>query len=99
MRDSKSPVQGGSHPAQHRHVPTVQSTQREVSHGRRPRAADHDEYAVLVADDVDNIRGELVKPRGTLNGHVPSARRGLVLVAGTELGLSEAVLCATGARR
>jgi hypothetical protein len=30
---------------------------------------------------------------------VPSARRGLVLVAGTELGLSEAVLCATGARR
>lgn len=99
MRDPKSPVQGGSHPAQHRHVPTVQSTQREISHGQRLRAAAHDEYVVHVADDVDNIRGELVKPRGTLNGHVPSVRRWLVLVAGTELGLTETVLRATGARR
>jgi hypothetical protein len=43
----------------------------------------------LVADDVDHMRGELVKPRVTINCHVPSARRGLVLVAAAIAALAE----------
>ena len=67
----------------------------------RPRKAGDDEYVGLVADDVDHIRGELVKLRARVNGHVPSARRGLVLVAVavSGLALSEAVLSAKATGR
>jgi hypothetical protein len=40
----------------------------------------------LVADDVDHMRGELVKPRVTVDCHVPSAQRGLVLVVAAIAG-------------
>jgi hypothetical protein len=61
--------------------------------GVRETAGD-DEYVGLVTDDVDDTRGELVKLRATVNGHVPSARRGLALVAVVVAGLvlSKAVL-------
>jgi hypothetical protein len=55
----------------------------------------------VVADDVDHIRGKLVKLRATVKCHVPSARRGLVLVAVAmaERALREAVLSATATAR
>jgi len=70
------------------------------SRGRLRKAGD-DEYVGLVADDVDHIRGELVKLRARVNGLVPSARRELVLVAVavSGLALSEAVLSAKATGR
>jgi hypothetical protein len=61
--------------------------------------ADGDEYVGLVADDVDHLRGELVKLKATVNCHVPSARQGSVLVAVADLVLGEFVRSATGSRR
>jgi hypothetical protein len=62
------------------------------------RASDNDEYDGLVADDVDHLWGELVKPRATVNSHVSPARRVLAAVAIGELELSEAVLRAGSGR-
>ena len=68
--------------------------------GVRETAGD-DDYVGLVTDDVDDTRGELVKLRATVNGHVPSARRELALVAVVVAGLvlSEAVLSAKATGR
>jgi hypothetical protein len=63
--------------------------------------ADDAEYVGPVAADVDNLRGELMKLRATVNCQVPSAQQGLaaVAVAVAELAMSEAVLRAASSGR
>jgi hypothetical protein len=80
-------------------APDARTVPPAVRSRGRPRKAGDDEYVGLVADDVDHIRGELVKLRATINCHVPSARRGLVLVAVSGLALSTIGLSAKATAR
>jgi hypothetical protein len=89
----------GTRPA--RHVSYRRPRQGKSRAGGAPKPADDEDYCGLVDDDVDDIRGELVKLRVTVNCHVLSARRGLGLVAAATAvrALSEAVLGGEGAGR
>jgi hypothetical protein len=69
--------------------------------GRRPQPAEGHEYVGQVADDVDHLRGELVKLRATIDRHVPSARQNLMLFAAAVAtpALSRAAPAALGSGR